>query len=113
MIPRGSELLRGSILGHRWRRPQKPNGKNDAKVPRRVWREKFILLFALSLICSFSLPTVFDKCVLRARGLGVTVFSFGGEVVLFIYVSSGLAAFADRSLDLWIRSSSSLLNNWG
>lgn len=41
------------------------------------------------------------------------VFSFGGKAVLFIYVSSGLAAYADSSLDLWMGNTSSLLNNWG
>lgn len=76
---------------------------------QRFWREKFILLFALSLMYYFSLPGIIDKCVL---GVGA-VFSFGDEAVLFIYMSSGLAAFADCSLDLCVRSTSSPLNNWG
>lgn len=41
-------------------------------------------------------------------------FLFGDEAVLFIYVSSGLAGLADSSLHLRIiRSTRSLLNNWG
>lgn len=48
------------------------------------------------------------------KGLEGAAFAFGDEAVLFIYVSSGLAGFADSSLHLHIiRSTRSLLNNWG
>lgn len=113
--PRGPERLSGGVLGRRGRSPRKLTRKIDTKAPQRFWRGKFILLFALSLIHSFPLPRIFDKCVLGARGAGAgcCLLIWWQGSLLFIYVSSGLTAFADSSLDLWMGNTSSPLNNWG
>lgn len=90
-LERAAELARGPALRPRRSIPGQGGGgaapasrENAANGPPRARREKFISLFNLSLIHSFSLPRIFDK---------------GGKVLSLHFVAR-LSYLSTRSLGL-------------
>lgn len=78
--------------------------ENAGQGRPRMWREKFISLFNLSLIDSFSVPRILDK-----GGGDSAVLAFRDKAVLFINLRARLVPFAALSQGLCIRSLNSPL----